>query len=206
MADDTSANNTVVPPKVLESKPPTYTAKAMRERIEGTVTLEASVDTEAKVKVLRVVKGLDPALDDKAKQAVLGWKFAPATQNGVPVDAVTLIDVDFKIPPQVNLSLRSAEGGPVKIVPGVQPPKVLFRVEPEYTPEARDAKVQGTVVVQAVIHEDGGLEVIKIVRGLDYGLTDKAVEALQQWKFTPGMKDGKAVSVALNVEVNFNLK
>ena len=90
--------------------------------------------------------------------------------------------------------------------PGIAPPTITFRVEPEYTPEARDAKYRGTVVVEGVVHEDGTLEVTDIVRGLEYGLNDKAVEALQQWKFKPGTRDGKAVAVSLKIEVNFNLK
>ena len=196
----------VIPPKVLESTPPLYTETAMRERIEGTVTLEASVDTQARVTILRVVKSLDPRLDQMAQKAVREWKFAPATRNGVPVDAVTLIDVDFKLPPQVQLSMRSNEGEPVRMSPGIAPPTITFRVEPEYTPEAREAKYRGTVVVAGVVHEDGTLEVSKVVRGLEYGLTEKAVEALQQWKFKPGMRGGKPVAVSLNIEVNFNLK
>jgi hypothetical protein len=45
--------------------------------------------------------------------------------------------------------------------PGIAPPTITFRVEPEYTPEAREAKYRGTVVVAGVVHEDGTLEVIK---------------------------------------------
>jgi TonB family protein len=83
---------------------------------------------------------------------------------------------------------------------------VTLRVEPEYTPEARAAKYQGTVVVNATVHQDGSLTVNEVLQELDYGLTPKAIEALEQWKFDPAKKDGQDVSVSLKIEVNFNLK
>ena len=60
------------------------------------------------------------------------------------------------------------------------------------------AKLNGTVVLQAVIKSDGTVDVIRVVRGLEHGLTDSAIEAIKQWKFRPGKKNGYAVDVALN--------
>src|SRR5262249_3652076 len=187
-----------VPPSIVESKPPIYTDEALKARIEGTVTLEAAVDVQGAIKILRVVKGLGYGLDERAIGAVLDWKFAPATRNGAPVEAITQVDVDFKLPVTLNEAIT--------IGPGVTPPTVISRVEPQYTDEARDAKYQGTVVVSATIQKDGTIKVDKVLRELDYGLTEKAVEALQQWKFKPGMRNGEAVAVSLKIEVNFNLK
>ena len=72
--------------------------------------------------------------------------------------------------------------------------------------EARLARLQGTVVLQALIKSDGTVDVIRVVRGLPYGLTDSAADALKQWKFRPGTKGGQNVDVALNIEINFNLR
>ncbi|HLH32690.1 MAG TPA: energy transducer TonB, partial [Terriglobia bacterium] len=88
---------------------------------------------------------------------------------------------------------------------GVSPPSVISSVKPQYPDTARNAKLQGTVVVEAIILEDGSLTVSKVVRGLGMGLDESAIDALKQWKFKPGMKDGKPVKVRLNIEVNFNL-
>jgi TonB family protein len=186
----TIPNNAVIPPKVLESKPPTYTPEAVRNRIEGIVTLESAVNAEGKVAILRVVKGLGFGLDEKARRAVLEWKFSPATRNGVPVEAITQIDVEFTIPVWWNPPEDDMPA--IRMGPGVTPPVVVFRVEPEYTEEARKEKLQGTVVVEATIHQDGRLTVGNVVRGLDHGLTEKAIEALELWKFKPGMRNGKA--------------
>jgi TonB family protein len=115
------------------------------------------------------------------------------------------------IPPQIQQSSKPSytqkdDPAPVRVGDGVTPPTVIYRVEPEYTEEARQAKYQGTVVVRVIIHKDGTLAVDEIVRELDYGLTQRAIEALEQWKFKPGMKNGEPVAVSLTMEVNFNLK
>jgi TonB family protein len=57
-----------------------------------------------------------------------------------------------------------------------------------------------------VIKKDGTVDVVRVVQGLGLGLTDSAVDAMKQWKFIPGQKDGHTVDVALNIEVNFNLR
>jgi TonB family protein len=88
---------------------------------------------------------------------------------------------------------------------GVSPPSVLSKVDPDYTEEARLARYQGTVVVSAIIGTDGLAYNMKAVRGLGLGLDEKAIEAISQWKFKPGTKDGQPVPVMATIEVNFRL-
>ena len=98
-------------------------------------------------------------------------------------------------------------GGKVyRVGGGVTPPIVIYRVEPAYSEEARKAKYQGTVVLSAIVRKDGTLEVLKVIRGVGLGLDENAIQALKQWKFRPGAKDGNPVDVALYVEVNFSLR
>ena len=92
-----------------------------------------------------------------------------------------------------------------RIGASVSGPKILYRKEPAYTEEARKAKVQGTVALSLVVDEQGVARDFKILAPLGYGLDEKAIEAVQQWKFQPGMKDGKPVSVFANIEVTFRL-
>ncbi len=93
-----------------------------------------------------------------------------------------------------------------KVGNGVTPPRVLTKVEPQYTEEARDAKIAGTVLLQTEITPEGTAQNIVVKRSLEPGLDAKAVEAVSQWKFTPGTKDGELVTVAVMIEVNFRLK
>ena len=96
-------------------------------------------------------------------------------------------------------------GGVYRIGGGVSAPAVVFKVEPEYSEEARKAKWQGTVLLSIVVDEKGNPRDIKVLRSLGLGLDQKAIEAVEKWRFKPGMKDGRPVAVSANVEVNFRL-
>jgi TonB family protein len=96
-------------------------------------------------------------------------------------------------------------GGAYRIGGGVSPPTILYKVEPEYSEEARKAKFQGTVLLFVVVDEKGNPRDIKILRPLGLGLDQKAVEAVEKWRFSPGKKDGKPVAVQAQIEVNFRL-
>ena len=85
-------------------------------------------------------------------------------------------------------------------------PTVLSRIEPVYSEAARKANLQGKVLLSAIVRKDGSLEVLNVVRGLGLGLDENAIKALKKWRFRPGMRDGKPVDVALNIEVSFSLR
>ena len=85
-------------------------------------------------------------------------------------------------------------------------PRVLSKVDPAYTKEAKDANISGTVVLRLEVHTDGRAHNISVERSLDSGLDHNAVEAVAHWKFQPGQKDGKPVAVAAKIEVNYRLK
>jgi TonB family protein len=96
-------------------------------------------------------------------------------------------------------------GGAFRVGGGVSQPAVVYKVDPEYSEEARKAKYSGTVLLQLVVDIDGKAKNIKVVKGVGLGLDEKAVEAVQKWKFTPGKKNGQPVPVYATVEVNFRL-
>jgi protein TonB len=95
-----------------------------------------------------------------------------------------------------------------KAGPGVTLPHVVKEVKPEYTEGAKKARIQGTVVVEAVVKTDGTVGDVKVTRLLDteYGLDEQAVKAARQWLFEPGKKDGQAVPVSVAIELTFTLK
>ena len=88
---------------------------------------------------------------------------------------------------------------------GLVAPTLLHKVEPAYTKEAKDAKIEGTVVLNVEVHPDGRAHNMHVERSLDPGLDQNALEAVKQWEFRPGTKDGKPVAVAASVEINFRL-
>jgi periplasmic protein TonB len=96
-------------------------------------------------------------------------------------------------------------GGVFKVGGGVSAPTLLQKVEPEYSEEARKAKYQGTVILYIEVDPTGKATNVRVQRSLGLGLDEKAVEAVKKWRFSPGKKDGKAVTVAATIEVNFRL-
>ena len=96
-------------------------------------------------------------------------------------------------------------GGVFRIGEDVSAPRLTYKVEPEYSEEALKAKHQGTVVLAIQVWEDGRAHNIRVIRSLGLGLDEKAIQAIQEWKFVPGKKDGVSVKVRANVEVNFRL-
>jgi TonB family protein len=84
-------------------------------------------------------------------------------------------------------------------------PKLLSRVEPEYSEEARKARLNGSISLYVLVQKDGQPGEVRVVRSLGLGLDEKAVAAVSQWRFQPGMKDGQSVDVRATVEVNFRL-
>jgi protein TonB len=89
---------------------------------------------------------------------------------------------------------------------GVGYPSCAYCPDPKYSEEARKAKYQGTVVLQAVITPDGRAIEIEVVKGPGLGLEEKAVEAVKQWRFKPATgPSGKPVAVVVPIEVTFRL-
>jgi TonB family protein len=92
-----------------------------------------------------------------------------------------------------------------RVGPGISAPKVQDKKDPQYSEEARIAKLNGLVVVQLVVSEFGLVRDAKVLRPIGLGLDDQALEALSSWRFQPGTKDGTNVAVAANIEMNFRL-
>jgi TonB family protein len=120
--------------------------------------------------------------------------------------AIALAAVALIVPIAVTRQSVHAQGKVYKIGEGVSQPRILSKVEPEYTPEAKDAKIEGMVRLQVEITAAGNAENIVVVKSLEPGLDANAVTAVSNWRFQPGMKDGEPVAVYATIEVNFHLK
>jgi protein TonB len=83
-------------------------------------------------------------------------------------------------------------------------PKAVYVPDPIYSETARHARVQGGVVLDAIVDPSGHTRNIWIVEPLGNGLDEQAVQAVKLWRFEPAPKDGKAVSVEISVSVPFN--
>ena len=106
--------------------------------------------------------------------------------------------------PLVGQSSQTVAVAPTA-VPGSKPPILLSKREPEYSEEARKAKYQGTVILSVEVDTDGVPQNIRVIRSIGLGLDEKAIEAVQRWKFKPGTQDGNPISMRTEVEVQFRL-
>src|SRR4051794_11918634 len=105
----------------------------------------------------------------------------------------------------MNLDAQAPSGleDAIRMGPGVTPPRLLHKVEPKYSPDARADHIQGTVILQLVIDEKGRPTGVSVISPLGFGLDERAQAAVETWEFVPGMKDGKPVKILANVEVHF---
>jgi TonB family protein len=94
---------------------------------------------------------------------------------------------------------------PYRVGGGVSAPVPTYMPAPAYSEEARAAKLQGTVLLYLVVDERGAPHNVRILRSIGMGLDQRAIEALQKWKFHPGMRDGYPVPVEASIEVSFRL-
>jgi periplasmic protein TonB len=90
-------------------------------------------------------------------------------------------------------------------VRGASAPQVIYQVEPEFSDAARQAKYQGMVEITIIVDAEGRVRDPRVVKPVGMGLDERAVEAVKQWKFKPGTKDGHAVPVIAQVQVTFRL-
>jgi TonB family protein len=198
----------ITPPQVIRQIEPKYTSDAMNRKVMGDVTLEAVVQTDGTVGDVRVVKGLDAGLDAEAVKAAHQWLFKPGTDgSGKPVPVIVTLMLSFRM-------AQSPEGdfakGACRMPSDVTiPPKLRHQVEPKYTHDALQAKIEGTVTVEIVVGTDGHVMRQRVTKSLDkvYGLDMEALKAVSQWTFEPdsGKCLGSPAPVLLTVELSFRV-
>jgi TonB family protein len=95
--------------------------------------------------------------------------------------------------------------GAYRVGNGVTAPTVLSKTDPEYSEEARIAKLSGAVLLNLIVGEDGKVREVHADKPLGLGLDEKVIEAVRSWQFRPGKKDGVPVPVSVTFESNFRL-
>ncbi|PYT05733.1 MAG: hypothetical protein DMF49_13210 [Acidobacteria bacterium] len=158
------------------------------------------------------------ALRDAAVQALLGSRLEHVPGQGGPVQGE--IDVVWQIPKGESLPSGTAvivQGMdadlalvPVpKLIDGhhVLPPQNIERVQPEYPEDARAQKVQGKIILEAVIDTEGNVDDVKVLRFVEGfpSLAEAAIKAVRQWRYLPAMENGRPVKSYFTVVIEFQL-
>jgi periplasmic protein TonB len=97
-------------------------------------------------------------------------------------------------------------GGVYRPGSGIEPPRLLHEVKPDYTEDARLRRLEGEVMMEIVVRRDGSVGDLTIVKGLGGGLNERAVHAVRQWRFSPARRRGVPVDVVVEVAVEFKLR
>jgi TonB family protein len=188
-----------------------YPLEARQKGIQGQVWLRLYVSETGDVDKVEVISG-DPALVPSAVEAAKKWKFKPFIKNGKPIRVSTKIPFSFAFGDQVTdvadePAKRSSteQPRPVDIASGIAQGLLIHRVTPVYPPEALADRIQGKVLLQAVIDTDGRIMDLKLISG-PKRLVPSAIGAVQQWRYRPYLLDGKPVKVQTQVLVNYELR
>jgi len=170
---------------------PMYPPLARQARIEGTVRFAVVVGIDGSVTDSRVLSG-HPLLVQSATEAVRKYRYGPQAS---PVRTSAYVIFALQEPLPSNL---------YRIGDGVSAPVLIYKLEPSYPDDLRDEKVEGIVLLSAVINTDGQVQNAAVEKG-DPRFGAAAIDAVHQWRFKPGIKDGKPVNVQARIEVNFKL-
>jgi TonB family protein len=196
-------------------------------QLTGTVVLKAIVNKSGDVEKLELISG-HPLLVAAAIDAVKQWKYTPYEIDENPVTVETLITVQF--PPAGSSSIdgsteqdltrstsqpdsatnsdpKAAQPetpAPLEVPPDIVQTLLLKRVAPLYPPLARQARIQGTVVLNIVINKSGEVRDVQLYSGHPM-LAPAAIEAVKQWRYRPYEQNGQPVEIKTTVQVNFTL-
>src|SRR5579863_7214211 len=176
----------VVPARPISVGRPSYPKEARKKKIEGRVVLHAIVTLDGMLNDLTVVSG-NPVLADAALEAVRQWRYQPSKINGEPVEGQHEIVITFK-----------KDGGAVYLGPDDLSPHVPPRTAARHPATTGRRRIllwqqQGTDASAGNLH--GQPLSVWITKPCGEGLDEKAIEAVQKWRFQPATKDGELVAV-----------
>jgi len=172
------------PPSKIHDVRPIYPEAAKQAGIEGIVIAEVTIETDGTVSMAGVVRSV-PLLDDAALEAIRQWRFDDVAHR------VTMYVT-------VRFALDGKEAAAQTERP--KPPAKIHDVRPEYPEEARQARVEGVVIVQVTIDTDGNVAAAKVLRSVPM-LDQAALDAVYQWRFEPPDEESvMTVTVAFRLE------
>jgi TonB family protein len=138
-----------------------------------------------------------------AIDAVRQWVYEPMVVDGQPKEAAFTVTVRFQLK-NGGKKLEKDEGT-VSETGEVRPPRIIKKVEPVYPKEARQAGIQGTVILEAMIDTEGNVIKARVLESIP-DLDQAAIDALKQWKYEPVFIDGKPKPIVFTVTIRFQLR
>jgi TonB family protein len=218
------AEGSVKPPLLIKAVDPVYPEEAKKAGIEGVVILAAKTDATGHVQDVMVLRSI-PMLNQAAVDAVKQWAYEPMIINNVAQQVVFTVTVRFQLDSKKKAGSSGVVGGVVGGVLGgvpgkeqqefakgavramdtIRPPALIKSVDPVYPEKARQAQVEGMVILEVRTDEKGNVEDARVLRSIPV-LDQAAIDAVKQWKYEPLVIDGKPKKILFTVSVQFRLK
>jgi len=198
--DAVACKGDVQPPTLLKKVDPIYPEEARKKGMQGVVILEAKIDEYGRVMdamILRSVPGLDQAAIDAVRQ----WVYEPLLLDGKPTKALFTVTVRFQLGEK---DIEKFAEGAVKVRDQINPPKLVKSVNPVYPEIARQAKIEGVVILQARTDVQGRVKDAMVLRSVPL-LDQAAIAAVRQWVYEPLVIDEQAKEAVFTVTVRFDL-
>ncbi len=222
------ASEEVMERLVVSKVAPIYPPLARQARIQGTVIAQVLISKTGDVESVQLFSG-HPILAPAAIEAIKQWKFKPFELNGEPVEVETRAKVNFTladnssaqgtagsvpggIPPNqpggiVDAADARDQHSPpqrVRVSQGVEEALIVKKVPPEYPQDAKDQRIQGSVVLKVTVDKQGSVATVELISGHP-ALAPASMEAVKQWKYKPYLLNQQPVEVETQVTVNFTL-
>jgi len=171
---------------------------------ESVVMLKATIDKNGNVENLKMVSG-HPMLVPAALDAVKQWKYRRYEVNGIPKVVETTIRVEFSKVSEAGSGTSAAQAeSPVPVTAEDMHDRLVYKVAPVYPPLARQARIQGTVILRIIINKLGEVRDTQLLNGHPM-LAPAAVEAVKKWRYIPYESDGETVEIQTDVQIIFRL-
>jgi TonB family protein len=186
----------------IKTQKAAYPEEAREKQLQGQVMVKMLVSETGDVDSVEVVSG-DPILAKAAVASAIKWKFKPFIKNGKPVQVFTTVPFNFAF--SGNVSDAPQKPQRVRVSSGVSSGLLIHKVNPVYPREARQERIQGTIILQARISKEGKIVDLNLVSGPPE-LAPAAIGAVQQWRYRPYLLMGEPVEVDTQIQVNFQLR
>lgn len=190
-----------------------YPQSAIDSNVQGRVMVEFVIAQTGEITRVSVIKSANPALDSEAVRVVSAMpKWEPAVQKGQKVNVYYKVPISFKLQEDVQPSKDSLRNVTPDVMPQYEGGKdallAYLRDSVRYPKEAIKRKIQGSVIVEFVIDENGNVTEVKSLKGLEGGCTEEAIRIIKatSGKWSPALKDDKPVAAHFTVPVAFRLQ
>lgn len=192
-----------------------YPEVARKAHVEGRVIVQFTVDENGNVRDAEILRGVGAGLDEEAIRVISEHaKFTPGRQNGKPVAVKLSIPIVYKLDNEFESLTDQSQSSEKQDVYEIveQEPELIggisgLQAKVKYPEVARRAHVEGRIIVQFIVDENGNVRDAEVLRGAGAGLDEEATRVvMEEAKFIPGHQNGRAVPTRMSLPIVFKLR